>query len=380
MTKFTDLMESYNSAGLTRHNRMQDPGYLKTLAEANTLINRVISGKTPTYMLQEAMGTSDFPILLGDNLSARLLGSYTDAPHSYEQWCYINRNVRDFRTQYLKFMNTGNLLQKVKEGQSGKEVPVPEEGQYYYAVETYEEKMNFSWEMLVNDDLNAFQTLPGDLARDARNTVERFATTLIVDANGPHASLFKNIDGQKNLITDKLSASGLRAGVKTFRKIKKPNGDPMNITPRIIAVTPALEETAKDILGATNLWFENLTTGNSKQVGFTMQNGNRFQGLQLVVLEWLPNIVTGNETAADESWFLLGDPNQGRGAFEVGFLRGIGDQPLVIRKRDDAEVMGGMSTPIGSFDKRSYEYKVVHAFGGCQKDWHYAVGSNGSGS
>jgi len=379
MTNFTSLMESYQAVGQNKHHRMNDPGYLKALAEANNLITNVTNGKLPTHMLKEAMGTSDFPILLGDNMHSRLLGAYAGVPSTYQTWCAINRNVPDFRTQYLKYMNTGNLLQKVQEGKPGVEIPVPAEGQYMYAVETYEEKMNFSWEMLQNDDLNAFQTLPSTLAQDARDTVEKFATQLIVDAAGPHATFFQDVSTQKNLITNKLNADGLRAGVKAFRKIKKPDGSPMNTTPAILAVAPALEETAKDLLGATNLTFANLATGSSKQVGWTIQNGNRFQGLQLVVLEWLPNIVTA-ETPADESWFLLGDPNQGRGAFEVGFLRGIGDQPLVLKKKDDAEVMGGISAPIGSFDTRSYEYKVLHVFGGCQKDWRFAVASNGSGS
>ena len=126
MSNFSALMESYNSAGLIKKGRMNDPVYLKHLAEANDLINKVICGKAPSHLLQEAMSTSDFPILLGDNLSSRLLGAYTEAPSTYQTWCYINRNVRDFRTQYLKYLNTGNLLEKVKEGQKGPEVPVPE--------------------------------------------------------------------------------------------------------------------------------------------------------------------------------------------------------------------------------------------------------------
>lgn len=378
MSNFSTLIESYNAAGSTKQNRMSDPGYKKLLAEANNLINGVISGRMPSHLLHEAMGTSDFPILLGDNLSSRLLGAYTEAPSTYQSWCAINRNVRDFRAQYMKFMDTGNLLEKVKEGQKGKEIPVPEEGKYFYSVETYEESMKFSWEMLVNDDLNAFQTLPATLGQDAKNTVEKFATSLLVDASGPHASMFKEEGSQHNLITNKLTYDGLRAGVKAFRKIRKPNGQPMNTTPKILAVAPALEEVAKDILGASTQFSANVSTANNKQVGFTLQNPNRFT-FELVVLEWLPNIVT-DSTAADESWFLLGDPNVGRGAFEVGFLRGVGDQPLVIKKKNDAEVMGGIDAAIGDFDSRSYEYKVLHAFGGCQKDWRYAVGSNGSGS
>ena len=48
-------MESYNSAGLIKKGRMDDPGYRKALAEANNLINGVVNGKMPSHLLHEAM-------------------------------------------------------------------------------------------------------------------------------------------------------------------------------------------------------------------------------------------------------------------------------------------------------------------------------------
>ena len=84
MKNFSALMESYNSAGLIKKGRMDDPGYRKALAEANNLINGVVNVKMPSHLLSEAMGTSDFPILLGDNLSSRLLGAYNEAPSTYQ--------------------------------------------------------------------------------------------------------------------------------------------------------------------------------------------------------------------------------------------------------------------------------------------------------
>ena len=99
--------------------------------------------------------TSDFPILLGDNLSPGY-SEHTTRHHPPIRLGVISIETCGFQNSVLKYLNTGNLLEKVKEGQKGPEVPVPEEGRYYYAVETYEESMKFSWEMLVNDDLNAF--------------------------------------------------------------------------------------------------------------------------------------------------------------------------------------------------------------------------------
>lgn len=378
MTEFKDILESYQASGSYKSNRMKNPVYLKKLAETNNFIEKAISGEIPGHILKEAMGSADFPILLGDNLNSRLLAAYQGTPASYPMWCSIDRNVPDFRTMQLKYVNTSNTLSEVKEGQAGKEIPTPTEGKYEYQVKTYEERMQFPWEMLVNDNLNAFQTLPQTLGEDARNTVEKFATSLICDASGPDATFFTQ--GQGNLITDTLSTEGLRAGIKAFKALRGPSGEPLNKKPAILAVVPALEETALDILGASTQFYANQATGNSKTVGFTLQNDNRYSGLKLAVLEWAPNVITGEVTTDDTSWFLFADPSAGRGAVELGFLRGIGDQPIVMKKRDDAEVMGGISAPIGSFDTRSYEYKVVHCFGGCTKDYRYAVASTGAGS
>jgi hypothetical protein len=83
MKDFSQLLESYQASGLSRVNRMKDPGYLKKLAETNNFITDVVGGKIPAYLLKEAFGTSDFPILLGDNAYTRLLGAYRDQPISY---------------------------------------------------------------------------------------------------------------------------------------------------------------------------------------------------------------------------------------------------------------------------------------------------------
>ncbi len=375
MADFSQLLESYQNSGLSRGNRMHDPGYLKKLAETNNFITDVVNGKVPTHYLKEAFGTSDFPILLGDNAYTRLLGAYKDQPTSYNQWCDINLNVPNFKLQKQKYKDAFNLLQKVGEGQKGEEVPPPTEGQYGYQVETYEESMRFSWEMMVNDDLNAFQNLPGQLGRDARLTVEHFATSLIADVSGPVASFFN--DTNKNKITTALSVEGLEAGIQKMLEQKGPNGEP--ITPPnsfILGVAPINMRKAQRILDAGSIFTLTQTTSGSKMTGTTIENKtNQFGIVRPVAMPFLDYIAP---TAGKDAWFLFAEPSYGRGAVELGFLRGIGDNPVVIKKTDDAVAMGGMSTPFGSFDTRSYEYKVLHVFGGMLKDPRCAVASDGS--
>jgi hypothetical protein len=272
-------------------------------------------------------------------------------------------------------MDSFNLLQKVQEGKAGEEVKVPTEGQYGYQVETYEEAMRFSWEMMVNDDLNAFANLPGQLGRDARNTVEHLATSLIIDVSGPVASFFN--DTNKNKITAGLSVEGLEAGIQKMLEQKGPNGEP--ITPPnsfILGVASTNMRKAQRILDAGSLFTLTQTTNGSKVTGTTIENKtNQFGMVRPVAMPYLEYLAP---TAGKNAWFLFAEPSYGRGAVELGFLRGIGDNPVVIKKADNAVAMGGMSTPFGSFETRSFEYKVLHVFGGMLKDPRCAIASDGS--
>lgn len=387
MAEFDTLVESFRGVAPGYQNRMHNPAYLKKLAEANNLMHAVgtgdVSGICPGHsvkyaeaMLYEAMSTSDFPILLGDNVYSRLLAAYEEVPSSYQMWCNIDRNVPNFHNRKLVYWQTSNLLNQIKEGQSAPQAQIPSEGKYEYAVGKYEESMSITFEMLTNDSMNAINSFPQSMAQDVKDSIEHFATSLICDANGPDATFFSSAN--KNKITAPLSVEGLRTAIKTMRAQKGPGNKPIMNRPSVLAVSPALEETAKDILGASNLMYHNLATGSSKQNGFVIENNNRFGGLQLAVLEWLPYVVSGSDTAAEKSWFLFADPSRGRGAVELGFLRGYGEQPLMLKKSISAQMIGGGDAPTGSFENDSFDYKVVSFFGGCLKDPKFAVGSDGS--
>jgi hypothetical protein len=99
---------------------------------------------------------------------------------------------------------------------------------------------------------------------------------------------------------------------------------------------------------------------------------------QIVVNPWLPYIATSN---GDTSWYLFASPTSGRPAIEVGFLSLLGGAPAIFRRRPDAvSLTGNTEIPIGSFDSNSYEWGVMHVFGGQLADFRCTVASNGSGS
>ncbi|HWQ65019.1 MAG TPA: hypothetical protein VN429_11425 [Methanospirillum sp.] len=378
LTQFFESARSQRTHGGMARYGLPDygtPGWLQHLAESENLLQEYLAGNVSKRTLREALTRSDYPVLLGDSINRRLLAGYQTYPSTYQTWCKIDTTVKDFRTLHLKYKNTGGYLTKVDEQQEYPEAAKPAEGEYTYALGKYGEIISFSWEMLVNDDLRAFTSTPMELGEDARRTVENFATKLIADSTGPHSTFFTT--ERKNRLTDALTFDGLKKAWNLFPKLRSPSGQGINNRPAILAVAPSLELQAQELLQADQVWDINQTISSTKNTGNRLSTQNPFKALQLVLLDELPNVATTG-TVGETSWFLLSDPNLSRGAFELGFLQGFGDNPIVIQQKSDAQTIGGGDAINGSFYNDSFNYKCVHAFGGAQKDHRFAVGSDGT--
>src|SRR4051812_18024070 len=73
------LFEASDGRGI-RSMRRNDPRYQRSLAEANRLYSGVLSGQPPMHRLEEAMSTSDFPLLFADIIDREMLGRYAEWP------------------------------------------------------------------------------------------------------------------------------------------------------------------------------------------------------------------------------------------------------------------------------------------------------------
>jgi hypothetical protein len=255
------------------------------VAEAAEFLNDVIAGKRPSYLLQEALSTSDFPLLMGDILDRQLLGNYTAFSPSWQNYCKRGR-VRDFRT--VRRIALDGLTGRFYPDYAKPELTAPKEDNsltetgYTYAVQVYEKAAALNWKMIVNDDLDAFSDIPRRLAQGARYTEEYFATTLFVDANGPHASLYTA--GNANIVTGNpaLTIAGLQTAMTVLGAMKDSAGEPIVVDSVELVVPPALEVTALNILNATQLWLNtNAAAGTAEQ--------------NLVTANWMRNRVAVGE-------------------------------------------------------------------------------------
>lgn len=355
--------------------RRSDPRYIGQLAEAGSLIEDVLKGRRPTYHLQEAMTTSDFPLLFGDILDRTLLASYREAPYSWNK-IVRQRTVNDFRTVKMFTMDGAESPLTVVPEQTEYPEKVLTEGEYELKVQKYGRRMAFSWEARINDDLDRLRDIPQRFGRAARRTEERLVTDLFVDGSGPDATFFSTGNGNRLSGNPALSITSLQAAMTLLAAQTDLDGDPITLDMVTLWVPPALEIPALNILNAVQVQIGD-TTSTDPVLVTTNWMRNR---MSLAVGTYIPHIASAN---GNTSWFLFAAPGDGRPAGMVATLRGH-EEPEVWIKSPNAQRAGGGGGTVdamdGDFDTDTIEYRVRAVFGAGLVDPKAAVASNGSGS
>ena len=392
MSKFNEVIENikaeeasieklFGGDGVGVRSIKKKAEYHKQLIEATKVMEKVYSGsRRGMTMFLEAMTTSDFPLLFGDILDRQLLANYMETPSVFRNYTKISQ-VSDFRTVKRFAVSGGeDVLSVVNEQQEYPEASLGE-AVYSYAVKKYGRRMPFSWESMVNDDLNALKDVPARFGKAARRSEQKFATSLYVGTAGPDATLYSV--GNANIVTSNpvLSIAALQTAFSVLAAQTDSDGEPIAIDMMHLVVPPALEVTASNILNAiqvrltTNGGID--TTDASAKQELVAANWMRNR-VQLSVDYYIPNVA---DTNGSTSWFLFADPNNGRPALEMGFLAGHLTPEIFIKSPNAQRVGGGEADAMGGdFDTDSIQYKVRHVYGGTQMDPKMTVASNGTGS
>lgn len=337
---------------------------LAQINEAAQLVGRVFAGDRRAMVdLQEAMSTSDFPILFGEVIDRELMAQYQAMPSTWRS--FARRTVvRDFRPKKWKDLIGGRgLLERIDQ-----HAPYPErsvdEGEYELSVGKYGARIGLSWETLVNDDLDAFRTLPERLAQAAVETEDHTATSLVTGATGANAAFFGTVD------TAALTTDSLSAALTTISNRRDVDDRPIIITGFVLMVPPALEVTAMNIVNATEI---RITQGSNEVI---VSNWLRNK-VKVEVNPWLPVVDTSANAAT--TWYVLPAPTVARPALAVGFLRGHEVPDLRVKSDTGQRVGGGSVAPEdGSFDTDDIDYRVRHVLGGATLDNLAVYASDGT--
>lgn len=380
--KDASISRLFGGDGRSAREVRNDPRYRERLARAVDLVADVQEGKAPMHYMREAMTTGDFPLLFADIIDRQMMGSYTSTTKSWPLWAKRG-TVPDFR-----------LVSRFSvDGAEAALLPVPQGDQYpertltdtlyQYRVGKYGSRAAFAWETMINDDFDALKGIPERFGRGAGRAEEKFATGLIADTNGPHATMFSA--GNKNqvivangsaLANPVLGIPGLQNAMVVLAKQVDKDNEPIVIDAMTLVVPPALELPAQNIVNAAELWITGDGGGGTAATQLHVNNWMRAR-VRVAVDSYLPIISTVN---GQTSWYLFASPENGRAAVEIGFLRGHENPETFMKAPDQIPVTGGAGDAMdGDFDTDAIQYKVRHVFGGTRLDPKMAVASNGTG-
>lgn len=364
---FAEEMRSIN------RRRAVSPKYKENLARVANFYKGLVKGRYSMQQLRENMMVDDFSVLLGDTLDRVLLAQYAKYQPSYRLFMR-KRTVRDFRTVKGVRRSGGSRLSAVPESTTYNQDSV-NESNYSYAVSKYGKLYKLTWEMTVNDDLDAFTSLPMEMAEDAIQTEMYQAASLYVANTTLFATNHShNGNTYSNKGTAALSIAALEAAITAMLKYPGDNDMPLDNRPIKLVVGPGLWVRAAKMLSSVPLQWVGGGT-NTAEPAFNV-------AASMLTLEMDPYIPVIDTTNGHTSWYLYSDPMR-LPAVEYGLLRGH-EQPQVFEKMPDARRMGGAGTAMdGAFADDTMGYKARHVFGGSHANatggWRGAYWSDGTG-
>jgi len=262
-----DVQKLFGDAGTGVRGQAHGKTYAAKLVETVNFVADVVSGKKPSYLFKEAMTTSDFPLLFGDVLDRQLLAAYREWTPVWKSYVAM-KTVPDFRNVSRYIVDGAETILALVPEQTAYPSSLLTEGRYQYHVNKYGRRMPFSWEAIINDDLDALKDIPIRFGKAARRSEDWFATIMHADANGPDVTFYSNAHLNKITIASGalvdnpvLGIPGLQAAFQKLGAMVDTGGDPIIVEGVVLEVPPALEVTALNILNATQLWFDPAGSG-----------------------------------------------------------------------------------------------------------------------
>jgi len=261
-------------------------------------------------LIQRAMSTSDFPVLLSNVANKMLDMAFSEAEGTFDVWTQAV-DVKDFKQGVAAHMQTGGKLQKIAENGELKNIEFGEHGETF-KLESYGAKFRVTRQMLINDDLGAFQKFFEEFGSMARRSANSIVYDLLqgrgefenykMSDDKPifDATAHKNYDATGAAIaTDSLTSA------RTKMRRQEENGVKLNITPKYLLVSPENETAALQLLNS-----ESDPAANNSGVVNVHRN--------------TLDVVVDSELEATP-WYLAAP----RRTIKVLYLQGTGRKPIV---------------------------------------------------
>lgn len=305
--------------------------------------------------IQAAFSAASLPGLLSNVANKELLMGFEDEDTSWQEVSDI-KSVSDFKTvtsyRMLDNMEYEELGPggKIKHGKLGEET-------FTRSVKTYAKMFALTYQMVIDDDLGAFDDVRNRLGRGSSRRLKRLVwTTFLANHTTFWTTARTNyIEGATtNLGTDGV---GLSAGVKAFRQRKSPLITGEDATsqltlggrPTKLVVPPELEAVADQLYTARNVAAVKVSDANI--------HANKYR--PIVVNELSDSSYGGGNSAT--AWYLFGDNDK---PIVTSFLNGQ-QSPTVESADADFSVLG-------------VQFRGYHDFGCDQSEYMAGIKSKGA--
>ncbi|MGE8162996.1 prohead protease/major capsid protein fusion protein [Paraburkholderia sp. NPDC080076] len=262
--------------------------------------------------------TSDLPIVFGNVINRTLRDAYSAAPRSFTSWARQG-SLTDFRPATRVQVDGALKLEKINETGEYKYGKLTDSGEVIQ-LGSYGKIINFTRQMIINDDLSALQRVPLYFGRAAAN-LESDVVYGCLTAN-PAMSDGKTLFHAQHAnlgAGGAISIDTLTAGRTAMRVQKAPgDGTPLNTAPKFLLVPAALETIAGQY------------TSNQYTPNQATQQNPFFNTLTPIVEPRL-------DAVSASSWYLAADPSA---IDTVEFCYLEGEQGLYTEQDLDFDVDG----------------------------------------
>ncbi|NDF12863.1 MAG: signal peptide peptidase SppA [Proteobacteria bacterium] len=303
------------------------------------------------------MRTGDFPGIFRDAANKILLDEWRTATGTWRRWVKRASNVPDMKEINRLKLSEIPMLELVKEDHDFPKTRMSEEREAYRPAR-YARAGSVPFEMILNDDLDAFASIPVKMARGTDRTINYLAYAELT-SNRTMSDGIAVFDSQHGNLISSGAGAPSAAQMQSIRNLMRrqkalqntddnlTNNAFLNLEPKIILIPPQHEMAAQEL----QMSFANPDQLNSARVNVWANQFDIVSDAELLTSSGTSNI-----------WYALTDPNYMR-AVEITFVEGF-DSPVIEESYD--------------FDRKGRKLSVQTIFGVRWIEWRAAVRNNGA--
>jgi len=305
-----------------------------------------VSGRAVPGMrgrLHESIVTGDYPFLLANSMTKKLVREYEAGDPMYRKITKIER-LEDFKTQDRIAFGEFADLPTVVEDAAFTEFADPSEERAQYAALTKGGFIGISRRAIINDDLRQFSKITRLLGRAALRTLNVFCFDQLMNVSGGvinagtiYDTLALYVAGHSNITSDPLTWTALDAGLTAMWEHKDIDDElQLGMEPKYLIVPRQLKSTAMRIVNTEKFPGGSAALNDVNPV---------FQSVEILVAPYLRGDAN--------NWYLLADPMKFDG-LELGFIHGKEQPTIISSTAETAETM---------FTNDRLRFKVRHEYG-----------------